>query len=112
MASARVGPDPDAIAGLGLQPDQCARPAFVVGSEVDRDGAWAEVVALAERHQASVYTAPMTARGAFPEDHPLFMGFLPAAREPIVRQLAGHDLILAIGAPVFTYHIEIGRAHV
>ncbi|MBO1110861.1 benzoylformate decarboxylase [Bordetella petrii] len=112
MAGARVGPDPDAIAGFGLQLARCARPAFVVGAEVDRDGAWADVVALAERHQAGVYTAPMTARGAFPEDHPLFMGFLPAAREPIAKQLAGHDLILAIGAPVFTYHIEGEGPHV
>ena len=82
------------------------RPAFVVGAGVDRDAAWADVVTLAERHQAGVWAAPMAARAGFPEDHPLFQGFLTAGREPIVAALAGHDLILVLGAPAFTYHVE------
>ena len=49
---------------------------------------------------------------AFPERHPLFAGFLPPMREQIVKRLAGHDLILALGAPVFTYHIEGFGPHV
>jgi benzoylformate decarboxylase len=48
----------------------------------------------------------MSSRNAFPEDHPLFAGFLTAGREPIVEALAGHDLILVLGAPVFTHHVE------
>lgn len=81
-------------------------PAIVVGSEVDRDGAWDLAVELAERAGASVYNAPNTARCSFPESHPLFRGFLPAMREKIVDRLKGHDLALVLGAPVFTYHIE------
>src|SRR5690606_31388701 len=85
---------------------QSSNPALVIGAAIDRDGAWNAVLELAERHQARAYVAPMSGRCGFPEDHPLFGGFLPAMRERIVDRLQGHDLILAIGAPVFTYHVE------
>ncbi|HEY8520537.1 MAG TPA: benzoylformate decarboxylase [Gammaproteobacteria bacterium] len=99
-------PDPAAIAEAGAALDRAARPVFVVGAAVDRDGAWDEMVALAERHQALVWVSPMSARCSFPETHPLFAGFLPASREKLVQRLAGHDLVLVVGAPVFTYHVE------
>jgi benzoylformate decarboxylase len=47
----------------------------------------------------------MSSRCSFPERHPLFAGFLPPMREQIVKLLDGHDLVIAFGAPVFTYHI-------
>ena len=59
-----------------------------------------------------VWVAPMSGRCSFPEDHRLFAGFLPAMRERIVELLAGHDLILAIGAPAFAYHVEGAGPHV
>jgi benzoylformate decarboxylase len=82
------------------------RPAFVVGAQAARDNAWHETIALAERHRAPVWAAPMSGRNAFPENHPLFAGFLPANRAGIVEALDGHDLVLVIGAPAFTYHVE------
>jgi benzoylformate decarboxylase len=105
-------PDPALVSRIALMLDRSSRPAFVVGFGVDRNGAWDEVVALAERHQASVWVSPMSSRCSFPERHPLFAGFLPAIREQIVTRLDGHDLILALGAPVFTYHIEGFGPHV
>lgn len=105
-------PDPDAIRRIGAWLDASARPALVVGAAVDRDGAWNEIVALADMHNARVWGAPMSGRCSFPEDHPLFAGFLPAARERIVERLAGHDLILVVGAPAFTYHVEGAGPHV
>jgi benzoylformate decarboxylase len=66
-------------------------PVFVVGAGVALDDAWDEVIALAERHQAGVWVAPMNARVSFPENHPLFRGFLTAFREAIVASLAGAD---------------------
>ena len=92
--------------------DRSERPAFVVGYGVDRNDAWDEVVALAERHQALVWVSPMSSRCSFPERHPLFAGFLPPMREQIVKILDGHDLIVALGAPVFTYHIEGFGPHI
>ena len=82
------------------------RPTIVVGAGVARDDAWDEIIALAERHNAPVWAAPMSARNNFPEDHRLFAGFLTAAREAIVQSLTGADLILTVGGPLSTYHVE------
>lgn len=104
--SQHLRPEPALLAEAGDALDASRRPAFVVGAAVDRDGAWDAVVRLAERHRARVFVAPMSGRCGFPEDHALFAGFLPAMRERIVERLAGHDFILAVGAPAFTYHVE------
>jgi benzoylformate decarboxylase len=106
----RVGqalrPDPATLAAIGDALDAAARPAFVIGPAVDRDGAWPLARELAERHLARVFGAPMSGRAGFPEDHPLFAGWLPAMREKIVEALAGHDLVVALGANAFTYHVQ------
>ncbi|CAJ0851356.1 benzoylformate decarboxylase [Ralstonia flatus] len=107
-----VRPDPVTLARIGGLLDAAQRPAFVVGAAVDRAGAWDAVVQLAETHNARVFTAPMAGRGAFPEDHRLFAGFLPAMREKIVSLLQGHDVVFALGAPAFTYHVEGHGPHV
>lgn len=107
-----VRPDPVMLARIGDLLDAAQRPAFVVGAAVDRAGAWDAVVQLAEAHNARVFTAPMAGRGGFPEDHRLFAGFLPAMREKIVGLLQGHDVVFALGAPAFTYHVEGHGPHV
>jgi benzoylformate decarboxylase len=98
--------DAEVLAAIGDALDRSGRPAFVIGAGVDRGGAWNEVSALAERHRVRVFTAPMSSRCGFAEDHPQFAGFLPAMREKIVGALAGSDLVLVLGAPAFTYHVE------
>lgn len=106
VVSTEFRPEPRVLGQIGDALDASRRPALVVGTAVDRCQAWDAVVALAERHQARVWVAPMSGRCGFPEDHPLFAGFLPAMREKIVDLLGGHDYILAVGAPAFTYHVE------
>src|SRR5262249_8081698 len=96
----------DLLAQVGDALDGAKRPAFVVGAAVDRDGAWDLAVELAERHGAAVWENPNTGRCSFPESHPLFARFLPAPQEAIVRHLAGHDRVLALGAPLFVSHQE------
>jgi benzoylformate decarboxylase len=83
-----------------------SRPALVVGPGVDRDGAWDVTVELAERCGALVWVSPLSSRCSFPEDHPAFAGFLTPQRAALARQLAGHDVVLVLGAPVFTYHVH------
>jgi benzoylformate decarboxylase len=97
--------DPGLLETVARELAVAERPAFVVGAGVARDEAWDEVIALAERHQAKVWVSPMAARNAFPEDHRLFAGFLAADRARIVESLTGHDVILVLGAPAFTYHV-------
>lgn len=110
--SKRLRPDPAVLDQIGAILNASQRPAIVVGAGVDRDSAWNEVVELAERHNARVWAAPMSGRCSFPENHPLFAGFLPAMREKIVAHLEGHDAILVVGAPAFSYHVEGSGPHV
>ncbi len=98
--------DAAAIAALAGALQRSQRPVFIVGAAVDRDGGWDDLRRLAEMHGALVWVSPLIGRCSFPEDHPLFAGFLPAFREEICSRLEGHDLLVAIGAPVFTYHAE------
>jgi benzoylformate decarboxylase len=112
VVSRQVRPDPVVLDQIARALDAAARPVFVVGGAVDRDEAFDDVVRLAEDHNARVFVAPMTGRCGFPEDHSLFAGFLPAMRERIVSLLADSDLVFAIGAPAFTYHVEGFGAHV
>jgi benzoylformate decarboxylase len=98
--------DAAALAAAGRALANAKRPVIVVGAQIALDDAWDEVIALAECHQAAVWAAPLNARVSFPEDHPLFRGFLSAFREQIVAALDDADLVLVLGGPAFTYHAE------
>ncbi len=101
-----VAPDPAMITGLRAALTAARRPVFVVGQANANAGVWQELIDLAELHQAPVYSGPHAARNSFPEDHPLFAGHLHWDRAPLARMLAGHDLIVVLGAPAFVYHVE------
>jgi benzoylformate decarboxylase len=77
--------------------------ALVVGAGVDRDGAWTEVTELAERLDAAVWAAPQAPRLGFPEDHSLYRGHLAPGYASAAAQLAGADIALVLGAPVFAF---------
>lgn len=100
-----VAPDPNALDALVLALNELRRPAIVAGAEIDQDWAGDAMVTLAERIGAPVFVAPFASRVVFPEEHELFAGFLTAAPEAVSRTLAGHDVVLVIGAPVFTFHV-------
>jgi len=98
--------DPTLLAKAAALLAAAKHPVIVAGPSIARDGAWAETVLLAERHEAPVWASPRSPRNAFPEDHRLFAGFLPPDRAQICARLQGSDLILVLGAPVFMYHME------
>jgi benzoylformate decarboxylase len=104
--------DAQMLAAAAEALSRAQRPVIVVGAGVSRDDAWDEVIALAEKHQTPVWASPMSARNSFPETHRLFAGFLAADRAKIVANLDGADLILVLGAPVFTYHVEGFGPHI
>lgn len=89
----------------GPATDEPPRVAFVAGGDVDADGAVELLVTLAEGCRAAVFAAPMSGRCAFPEDHPLFAGFLPPERRALGTALGGYDQVIVLGAPAFTYHV-------
>ncbi|MGH8678798.1 MAG: thiamine pyrophosphate-binding protein, partial [Burkholderiales bacterium] len=103
QVSREFAPDPAALEQLARALESSRKPVIVVGAAVDQDGAWAEAIELAEKLEAPVWASPMSGRCSFPEDHRLFGGFLPPLRQPLADRLTGHDLVLVLGAPVFTY---------
>lgn len=97
---------PSALQEVAQALGKAQHVALVLGASVDRNHAAEAARKLAEHCRASVFAAPFSARCSFPETHPQFMGFLPANGELIHQQLQGHDLVLVLGAPAFTYHVE------
>ncbi|MEO9133322.1 MAG: thiamine pyrophosphate-dependent enzyme, partial [Sphingomonas sp.] len=104
--------DREALAAVAQALAGAQRPAFVLGAGISRDGAWNEAIALAEHHAAPVWAAPFAAREVFPENHPLFAGFLLPDRAAIVRDLASYDVVVVIGGPLSLYHTEGFGPHV
>lgn len=102
--SDRVAPDTERLRGFADRISASRRPALVFGPEVDRSGGWDAAVALAEKLRASVYGAPLLDRASFPENHALFRGPLGMSVKTISDRLAGHDLVVVIGAEVFRYY--------
>ena len=99
-----IGVPPPARESLRQAADLLAsasRPVMVVGDRLAQSGGQAPAIALAEETGARVYAASI-ARNSFPTGHPQFLGrvnpTLPAGR----RALADADVVLAVGANVFS----------
>jgi benzoylformate decarboxylase len=104
--SREFGPDREAMQALVAALSASKRPALVVGPGVDRAGAVDLMVRVAEKAKAAVWVSPFSARCSFPERHPQFAGFLHASPAQLSDALRDHDLVVVIGAPVFTFHVE------
>jgi benzoylformate decarboxylase len=110
-SSAIVSGEPSAatVATVVGHLDSAKNPVIIAGAGNDTVEGWAALVRLAERTQTPVYQESFAGRAGFPQDHPLFAGFLSAARSVLRKQLADFDTVLAVGAPVFRqYNYEPG----
>jgi thiamine pyrophosphate-dependent acetolactate synthase large subunit-like protein len=104
------GVNGSAVDALAAMLESADAPVLVVGAGADDPAAWAGLVRLAERLSCPVWQEAFGARAGFPQDHPRFAGHLPAGRGALRTALAGHDLVLAVGAPVLRqYEYEPGR---
>ena len=102
--SQRIGPDPSRLAEFAKILQAAKSPVLIFGSAIAREHGWNQAVAFAEALGVPVWAAPTSERAPFPENHPLYSGFLPFAMGPLSKKLEGHDLALVIGAPVFRYY--------
>ena len=93
--------DEDIVSELAELLAGAESPVLVVGAGADDPDTWAALVNLAERLGCPVWQEPFSARAGFPQDHALFAGHLPADRVRLRQALASHDVVLAVGAPVF-----------
>ncbi len=103
----RMMPDPAALNEVARTLDASSNPAIVAGAQIERDDAWSEVIALAEHLGADVYQDPIPSRWTFPRSHQLFRGGLLPAQQPLSKQLAPYDVVLALGAPIFLYYTYV-----
>ena len=76
-------------------------PAILAGDEVRGAPAAQALAALGLRLGAPVFGEPMAASVPLATDHPLWRGPLPAFAAQIRPVLEGHDVVLAVGMPVF-----------
>jgi benzoylformate decarboxylase len=102
-------PDEAAVAELADLVADADSPALVVGAGADSPECWEALTALVESLGCPVWQESFGSRAGFPQDHPRFAGHLPAGRARLRETLAGHDLVLAVGAPAFRqYSYEPG----
>jgi benzoylformate decarboxylase len=104
--SRELGPDAVGMRALAAALAKSKRPALVVGPAVDRAQAVDLMVEVAEKTKAAVWISPFSSRCSFPERHPQFAGFLHASPGQLSDALREYDLVVVIGAPVFTFHVE------
>lgn len=106
LVSRRVGTraalEAGAVRELAERLVAARNPALVLGLSADAAGGRDDAIALARRQHLPVYAAPSSGRSVFPSDDRLFAGYLPFGAEVINEELADHDLVVVIGAPVFT----------
>lgn len=102
--SYRSAPAPEALERIAEGLSGANSPALVVGPGVARTGHFDDVVALAEKLEAAVWQEPICALSGFPQNHRLFQGHLPPAQKAMAGKLSPYDVVLTLGAPVFTYY--------
>ena len=90
----KFGPDPADVAPAVELIQKAKNPLIYAGEGVIYSGASEELKAFAELANIPVVTT-LKAKGAFPEDHPLFVG---VRGDHVVDYLTKSDLILAVGS--------------
>ena len=108
-APSRVGSairgDASHIAGAVALMAKAERPVLVVGDCIAQSGSFAEIVALAEALGAPVFDETVASRSNFPSSHPLYRGALTRLGASVHASMRNHDLLVSIGADVFTLSV-------
>ena len=102
----RMAADVEAVEAAARLLAGASRPVMVVGDRLGRSDGTAEAVRLAESLGARVY-ATSYAEMNFPTGHPQFMGRVNPALPPGREALAQGDVVLAVGANVFSGYFFI-----
>lgn len=94
-------PDSDALDVAAALLARATTPIILAGDGVAHDDAHAVLADLAARLGAPVMGEPFAARMPLDSDDPAWAGPLPRAATPMGQVLDGHDVVLAVGMPVF-----------
>lgn len=99
---ARVRPGDEALVALAERLLAARNPLIVAGHEVATADAFGPAARLAELLGAPVWQQTVPWGTHFPSEHPCFMGSLGRDQGALREILSDHDLLLALGADVFT----------
>ena len=110
--STRLGADRETLAPVVMALSHALSAVLVIGGAVDQAGGWNHAVRLADKLRCKVWAAPEEGRPGFPETSNYYQGALPAAIGPLCAALAGHDVIVVIGAPVFRYYPYVAGEYI
>jgi benzoylformate decarboxylase len=102
----RTRPDTDALALASRLLAQAENPIIVVGDRVAQSGGLSQLVKLAEQLGSKVYAAAFSEVN-FPTSHSLYGGMLNLNNPSTRQQLAGADVVLAVGANVFSSFLYV-----
>lgn len=94
-------PNPAALEQAAQLLARARNPLMVVGDRLSQSGGMEAAVELAETLGAGVYAASI-ARANFPSGHPQFLGRINPTLAAGRQLLAGADVVLAVGANVFS----------
>ncbi len=105
----RVRPPADSLRAAASVLASAGNPAILAGSRVQQAGAVDELVAIAERLGAPVFSEPPHAHGrlGFPADNELYGQTLPLWAPDIAKRLAEFDVLLVAGMDLireYVYH--------
>jgi benzoylformate decarboxylase len=108
--SYRVRPPLDALRRAAEVLAASRRPAILAGSRVNEADAVGELVAVAERLGAPVFSEPGHSHGrlSFPADHPLYAQTLPLWAPEIAQRLQEFDALLVAGMDALREYIYHG----
>ena len=102
----RTRPDRDALAQASQLLAQAENPVIVVGDRIAQSGGMEQMIQVAERLGAKVFAASFSEVN-FPTSHPLWSGMLNTSSPVTRRLLSGADVVLAVGANVFSSFLYV-----
>ncbi len=107
LPDTRVRPPVDAIGEAAKMLAAARSPAILAGSRVTERNATGELVNLAEKLGAPVFSEPATTCGrqGFPADHPLYGQGLPLWSPEIRDRLQSFDLVFVTGMDLFRLYV-------
>ncbi len=109
---ARVRASAESLAAAAKVLAEARRPAILAGSRVQEADAVTELVAVAERIGAPVFTEPGHSHGrlSFPADHALYGQSLPLWAHQIAEKLGEFDVLLVAGMDLLREYVYHGPA--
>ncbi len=105
LIAPRIRGDLEAMRRAAVLLAKAQHPLIIVGDEVAKSEALAEMVAVAEALGAPVVAETVPNTTNFPSDHPLYQGPIPRTQHGVRTSLQDADVVFTVGADMFTMSV-------